>query len=127
MEALPAGPQWKTTVISLSGYTTKAPMRLYWRDGLEVAEHLFSNPIFAPSMEFTPYREYKSMEQGNIRMYGEFMSADLAWQIQVMGAFIIFLISCTLTVASGSSTPRSRVYWDHWRIRQDAADDWNRK
>ena len=83
MEALPAGPQWKTTLISLPGYTTKSPIRLYWRDGLEIVTHLFSNPIFAPSMELNPYRAYED----GARMYGEFMSGDLAWEIQVLISF----------------------------------------
>ena len=30
-------------------------MIVYWRDGLEVAAHLFSNPIFANCLELNPY------------------------------------------------------------------------
>jgi hypothetical protein len=84
VEALPAGPQWKTTKVSLQGYATKSPMRLYWHDGLEVVKHLFSNPIFAPSIETVPYRAYGMTDEGEVREYGEFMSTDQAWKIQVL-------------------------------------------
>jgi hypothetical protein len=84
IESLPAGPQWKSMRISIGGYTTKSPIRLYWRDGLAVIKHLFSNPIFAPSIELAPYRSYESTDTGEVRTYNEFMSADLAWEIQVM-------------------------------------------
>jgi hypothetical protein len=84
MEALPAGPQWKSTEIKLDGYKTESPLTLYWRDGLQVIEHLFSNPIFAQSMEMTPYHTY---EEGDGRIYQEFMSADEAWRLQVCTLF----------------------------------------
>ncbi|KZP15179.1 hypothetical protein FIBSPDRAFT_750832 [Athelia psychrophila] len=56
IEGLPPVPEWKFVEIKIPGYSTKEPMILYWRDGLEVLEHLFANPIFASSMETTPYR-----------------------------------------------------------------------
>lgn len=56
---------------------------IYWRDGLEVVKHLFANPVFAPCMDFQPYREFEGPD--NQRAYGEFMSADIAWEIQVDG------------------------------------------
>ncbi|KAG1883457.1 hypothetical protein F4604DRAFT_1677774 [Suillus subluteus] len=51
-------------------------------DGLEVVKHLFANPVFAPCMDFRPYREFEGTDLDNQRAYGEFMSADLAWKIQ---------------------------------------------
>jgi hypothetical protein len=80
MESLPAGPTWKSTVIKLDGYQTESPIVLYWRDGLEIIQHLFSNPIFAQSIEMSPYRDYDVDGQ---QTYHEFMSADEAWKIQV--------------------------------------------
>lgn len=56
---------------------------LYWRDGLEVVEHLFSNPAFADCIDYTPYQEFEATGQGQECVYGEFMSADNAWNIQV--------------------------------------------
>jgi hypothetical protein len=80
MESLPAGPQWKSAEIKLDGYNTESELTLYWRDGLEVIKHLYSNPIFAQSIAMSPYRMY---EDDNVRIYREFMSADEAWRIQV--------------------------------------------
>jgi hypothetical protein len=79
IESLPSGPQWRSVEIKFDGYETETPNILYWRDGLEVVRCLYSNPIFANSIEVTPYRLY---EDGT-RMYGEFMSADEAWRIHV--------------------------------------------
>jgi hypothetical protein len=56
-------------------------MMLFWRDGLEVIKHLFANPIFANSMETTPYKLFE--QEGNVRAYGEFMSAQFAWNYHV--------------------------------------------
>lgn len=72
-------PQWQHQDIVVPNYQTKSPITLYWRDGLEVVEHLFSNPVFATCMQMTPYRAYDGQE----RMYGEFMSAEFAWEYQV--------------------------------------------
>jgi hypothetical protein len=60
---------------------------LYWRDGLDVVKHLFSNPLFAHCIDLAPYQEYEetALEGPPERVYGEFMSADLAWNIQVCG------------------------------------------
>jgi hypothetical protein len=69
--------------ISLPGYKAKSPMTLYWRDGLEVIQSLFSNPMFASTIETFPYRSYETTDDGEVRMYGEFMSAEQAWKIQV--------------------------------------------
>jgi hypothetical protein len=59
---------------------------LYWRDGLEVVKHLFANPVFGPCMDLQLYREFEGPD--NQRTYGEFMSADLAWEIQVGGVTV---------------------------------------
>lgn len=57
---------------------------LYWRDGLEVVEHLFGDPAFASSMDFEPYQEFETgPSAAQERIYGEFMSGDRAWDIQV--------------------------------------------
>lgn len=56
---------------------------LYWRDGLEVVKHLFSNPVFASHMDYDPYREFEETPHGQEPVYGEFMSANRAWEIQV--------------------------------------------
>ncbi|KAG1721268.1 uncharacterized protein EDB91DRAFT_1026991, partial [Suillus paluster] len=80
IEALPEVPRWYHQQIKVGSYKTKAPLVLYWRDGLDVVKHLFANPVFAPCMDFQPYREFEGADSQ--RAYGEFMSADLAWEIQ---------------------------------------------
>lgn len=62
---------------------------LYWRDAVEVTEQLFSNPVFARSMDMSPY-QHRSTDN-NERVYGEFMSADMAWEYAVRLNLIITL------------------------------------
>jgi hypothetical protein len=81
IEGLPEVPQWYHQQIKVGSYKTKAPLWLYWRDGLDVVKHLFANPVFTPCMDFRPYQEYEDPDRQ--RAYGEFMSADHAWEIQV--------------------------------------------
>ncbi|KIJ57496.1 hypothetical protein HYDPIDRAFT_48255, partial [Hydnomerulius pinastri MD-312] len=82
IEGLPDVPRWNYQEIKVGSYRTKSPLILYWRDGLEVVKHLFSNPVFAQCIDLAPYQEYEETPQGPERVYGEFMSADLAWNIQ---------------------------------------------
>jgi Plavaka transposase len=56
VEQLPDVPRWHHQTFTIPGYSTKSPITLYWRDGLEVIKHLFSNPVFANCMEFDAYR-----------------------------------------------------------------------
>jgi hypothetical protein len=108
MESLVAGPTWNTTKIKLDGYKTESPIILYWRDGLEVIQHLFSNPIFASSIEMMPYHLY---DTNGVRMYHEFMSADEAWKIQVCPQWRITALSFIGCV--GSTAPWSQLRWSH--------------
>lgn len=55
---------------------------LYWRDGLEVIKFIYSNPVFARSMDYKPYR-LTDPQQGGQRVYGDFMSGDFAWNYYV--------------------------------------------
>ena len=71
---------------------------LYWRDGLDVIKHLFSNPIFASCIDLSPYQEYEETPQGQQRVYGEFMSADCAWNVQVSSVFHTVLLLITITL-----------------------------
>ncbi|KAG1844477.1 hypothetical protein F4604DRAFT_1884447 [Suillus subluteus] len=59
IEGLFEVPRWYHQQIKVSSYKTKAPLMLYWRDGLDVVKHLFANPFLAPCMDFQPYREFK--------------------------------------------------------------------
>ena len=53
--------------------------RLIWRDGLEVAKDLFSNPIFAKYMTYDPHK----VMRGEEREYSEFFTGTHAFEIQV--------------------------------------------
>lgn len=64
----------------MTGYRTKEPIILYYRDGLRVLENLFANPVFATSMEYTPYQ---LLDEDNLPVIGEFMSARFAQEYQV--------------------------------------------
>ena len=81
VELLPGGPKWHHQVIIFPPYTTRDPMVLYYRDGLEVIASLFSNPVLKHAMEYTPYRLVE--EETGARAYGEFMSGDYAWDYVV--------------------------------------------
>ncbi|KAL4065534.1 hypothetical protein V8B97DRAFT_2025692 [Scleroderma yunnanense] len=82
IESLPDVPCWHYQEIKVEPYQTKTPIVLYWRDGLEVVEYLFSNPVFAHCMDISPYQEFEATDRGYEHVYGEFMSANHAWSIQ---------------------------------------------
>ena len=79
MDAIPKGPSWCCTKIHIEGYPTRDPIKLYWRDALEVVQELFGNPIFAQHMEYDPY----IILDGPEWEYGEWMSGEEAHRIQV--------------------------------------------
>ncbi|KAG2352938.1 hypothetical protein BDR07DRAFT_1311860, partial [Suillus spraguei] len=76
---------WYHQQIKVGSYKMKAPLMLYWRDGLDIVKHFFANPVFTPCMDFQPYREFEGLDRQ--RVYGELMSADHAWEIQVGGTY----------------------------------------
>ncbi|KAG1832346.1 hypothetical protein F4604DRAFT_1606038 [Suillus subluteus] len=59
IEGLPEVPRWYHQQIKVGSYKTKAPLMLYWRDGLDVVKHLFANPIFAPCMDLRPITTFQ--------------------------------------------------------------------
>lgn len=67
----------------MTGYTTRDPIVLYYRDALDVVADLFGNPIFATCLETTPYQLIDLSTTANERVYGEFMSGEFAWDYQV--------------------------------------------
>ncbi|KAG2354548.1 hypothetical protein BDR07DRAFT_1223589, partial [Suillus spraguei] len=70
---------------------TKSPVRLFWRNSLDCLKALFSNPLFSESIELTPQQIYKTAER-LVRVYGKWMSGDLAWRMQVS----VVLPECTI-------------------------------
>lgn len=79
LDAVPKGPTWHCTRIHTEGYKTKDPVYLFWRDALEVTREIFRIPVFGQHMEYDPYQLFKGTE----REYGEWMSGDEAYRIQV--------------------------------------------
>ena len=117
IEALPDVPRWRHQEMVMSGYKSKSPLVLYYRDGLEVAEYLFGNPIFAKSVEMDPYKLFEDSPAGPSRAYGEFMSGDFAWEYQV-GRFHCQLHATMVADESIDPTPTwPFVHWDHRCVR----------
>ncbi|KAG1896381.1 uncharacterized protein F5891DRAFT_958756 [Suillus fuscotomentosus] len=79
MDTLPCFTEWKVSQIAFTGYKTSQPIELIWRDVLDVVKQLFSDPTFANHMTFDPH----VVQAGDQREYGDYMSADMAWKIQV--------------------------------------------
>lgn len=79
MDTLPCFTEWKVSKIAFTGYKTTQPIELIWRDALDVVKQLFSDPTFANHMTFDPH----VVQAGDQREYGDYMSADMAWKIQV--------------------------------------------
>ncbi|KAG2113016.1 uncharacterized protein F5147DRAFT_744309 [Suillus discolor] len=78
IDALPSGPEWQSTTLEFTNYTTARPIELIWRDGLEVVKDLFANPIFSNHMMYDPH----IVTTGSEREYGEFFTANMAFDIQ---------------------------------------------
>ncbi|KAG1768243.1 hypothetical protein EV702DRAFT_979542, partial [Suillus placidus] len=81
-ESLPPGPRWKSQVIRTS-HTTKSPVILYWRDPLECISNLFNHPLFHNHMDFTSHKIYTTAQKLS-RVYTEWMTADHAWEMQLV-------------------------------------------
>ncbi|KZT31620.1 hypothetical protein SISSUDRAFT_994871, partial [Sistotremastrum suecicum HHB10207 ss-3] len=81
IEMLPAGSQWKWKEIKFEGYETKAPLVVYYRDGLECIESLFADPRFVNHLDLIPRREYLD-EDCTIRTYNEMMTGQIPWEVQ---------------------------------------------
>ncbi|KAG1834896.1 hypothetical protein EV424DRAFT_1468487 [Suillus variegatus] len=76
--SLPTGPKWRSTTLEMTGYPTIQLINLIWRDGLEVVQDLFANPIFANHMTYDPH----VVVDGNERKYSEYFTAQQAFEIQ---------------------------------------------
>ncbi|KAI5985926.1 hypothetical protein F5J12DRAFT_787323 [Pisolithus orientalis] len=64
IKLLPNVPHWQYQEIKVENYPTQSPIMLYWHNGLEVVEHLFSNPVFVQCMDISPYKEFEVMAEG---------------------------------------------------------------
>ncbi|KAI6104585.1 hypothetical protein EDD16DRAFT_1492559, partial [Pisolithus croceorrhizus] len=80
IETLPTVPCWNYRIITTS-YPMKSPAILYFHDSLECMETLFNHPYYADHMMYTPFQVFTSAERV-IREFSEWMSGDMAWQMQ---------------------------------------------
>ncbi|KIJ06479.1 hypothetical protein PAXINDRAFT_20331 [Paxillus involutus ATCC 200175] len=88
---LPHGAQWQATAMEFTGYKTTRPIRLIWRNALEVVTELLSNPMFERYMTYDPHIVMRNME----REYSEFFTGTRAFDIQnqlPLGATIVPII-----------------------------------
>jgi hypothetical protein len=88
VELLPKVPDWKVKKITISGYATRDPMFLFYRDALDCVEYLFGNPLFAGNMDFCPIRFYQDTEK-TIRIFTEWFTGNAAWEMQVGPIFVL--------------------------------------
>ncbi|EGO25846.1 hypothetical protein SERLADRAFT_437568 [Serpula lacrymans var. lacrymans S7.9] len=99
IEALPSGPRWKVQEMKLEGFPTKKPLMLLWRDGLEVVQHLFSNPVFANNVAFDPKAVYATNFDFELeKQYGEFFTGNYVWECQdrlPVGATLVGIIGAS--------------------------------
>lgn len=73
-------------VVVLPGASTKEPLVLYYRNGLDVFKHIFGNPEFSKSITYVPKKVYTdSMRES--RVYTDLMTGDWAWDAQVVFKF----------------------------------------
>ncbi|KAI6019279.1 hypothetical protein BKA83DRAFT_4056954 [Pisolithus microcarpus] len=79
-DLLPTGPCWNYRIVN-TPYPTKSPAILYFRDPLDCIEALFNHPYYADHMIYTPFRVFTTAERV-VREFSEWMSGDVAWQMQ---------------------------------------------
>ncbi|KAI6037268.1 hypothetical protein BKA83DRAFT_4120792 [Pisolithus microcarpus] len=75
--------QSKMSMVKIDKFLSlsSSPAILYFRDSLECIEALFNHPYYADHMMYTPFRVFTSAERV-IREFSEWMSGDMAWQMQ---------------------------------------------
>lgn len=79
IDILPSGPLWQVMELEVEGYGVGRKIELIYRDGLEVVESLFGNPVFAQHMSYDPLKIWEASGPE----YGEWFTASKATRIQV--------------------------------------------
>ena len=74
---------------------------LFYCDAIECIEALFGNPLFANSIQYSPFHVFETAEK-LVHIDGEWMSGDVAWNLQVHtygnhSHVFIFLIGSSLS------------------------------
>ena len=81
-DLLPQPPAWRQTTIHVAGGTTKQPLILHYRDGLECFRFLFTNPTYSDYIDYCPQRVWESAEK-KTRLFSEMMTGNMVWEVQV--------------------------------------------
>ncbi len=68
--------------MSVEGGSTKEPLTLFYRDGLEVFKFLFGNPLFEQLQDHVPSKIWEDLEN-DIRILEGPFTGDLTFEIQV--------------------------------------------
>jgi hypothetical protein len=77
-------------------------VHLYWRDPLDCIELLFNNPRFAKDIDLVPECIYTTAER-TVRIYGEWMTGEAAWKMQVRTLLVFSEIICLTSIALSQS------------------------
>lgn len=93
--SLPQPPAWFEKVVYVPGGSTKKPIKLRFRRGLELFRFLYGNPAHAGHQENSPYIIWEDEDRSS-RLYGEPGSGQFPWDVQVRtslsSAFSVALI-----------------------------------
>ena len=82
---LPKGPEWYckpwTTRVS-----TKLPVNLYYCDAIECLQDLYRHPMLKDNINHEPLRIFSDATR-TLRKYSEWLTGDVAWEMQVRLTF----------------------------------------
>ena len=114
--------QDKLKLIVCSMFTVPNMFGVWHCDALEVTQEIFGNPVFAQHMEYDPYQIF----EGGEWEYGEWMSSDEAYHIQVSSLHLLLDWSYMCT---GSTTRRRYDRPDYTCIWQSTChpNDWQHR
>jgi Plavaka transposase len=92
---LPQGPEWKAQEINVNGYSTEEPIILYYHEGIECLKTVISSPLLRNHIDFSPKRVHDSNLH---RIFGEWMTSDGAWSMQVLNQHCVFDSEVTMLI-----------------------------
>jgi len=79
---MPKGPEWVSMDITLAE-APHEPQTFYYRDIIDCAKFLYSNPSFQEAMNYEAVKIFETKNQERHRIYHEFMTGDIANKLQV--------------------------------------------
>lgn len=107
---LPSPPAWKSRIVTVPGGTTVTPLKLLFRDGLEVFKFLFANPVFTDHQNFAPKTVWADYEN-DIRIFDEPPTGSYMFEVQVCHGSKLSRSYVTLTSFERERLIRARR-WD---------------